>query len=771
MTDVATHQDEQVAAPPAASASAVSVAEAVGVGLIALLGLLEGLAYARVFADAPLVRISVGAVLGAVVVGELMGRVGGRSWSTTVLASLGAAVVLAGPVVGSGPPTPVSIVATVGRLLDAPARILSHPLPVDADPAEVVLVFAVVWVAVALALELGRRTPDPFAPLLPLVVGVSVPVLLGAGGPPAGRGAMGVALAAAGALALSRAVRRPGLVASARTLAEQRRRRLTFGIPILVAAAVVAPAVGPSLPGLAGRDRFDARRTPPVPPVRIDSPLAKVDALAADQQSVTAFTAQGPPGVTRWPLAVLDRYDGVAWNAGGSLVPVSERFPPAISGAIVGSPATFDVEVQDTGTPFLPVPGAVVRLEGPDVAADLRTGTVTLADPSDDPVRYRVTAIVPMVTEAQLAAAVRPRTKPEALRPALPDNDDIDLLQRQAQLQIGRDLRDTTRSIDMRQLRALERFLSDPMVFAVTDEPVGGESLAGLVRLVVGNGSAPASADEAELRQGSVRQFAAAFAVLARTAGFSSRVVVGYRATGTGTTTERARNQITAWPEVRLAGIGWQAFDPVPDIDQKPEANAPDPADAPPDAGTTPVSPASTRPDAGRDRSRATEGGSSSGGRSGFAAVVLVALLGALLLRRPIRRRLRRRGDARQQVLGAWAEVLDLLRRAGVRSGSSRTVGEIRADAAGSLAEGGRVALADLGAIVTRVNWSPSPVVAGDPTVAWAAVAAVRDGLDRRSPWPRRRLPALGERSPVSGDGVVGTFDATPAPGPSRSRS
>ncbi len=73
-----------------------------------------------------------------------------------------------------------------------------------------------------------------------------------------------------------------------------------------------------------------------------------------------------------------------------------------------------------------------------------------------------------------------------------------------------------------------------------------------------------------DVREGYCIHFAGAFALMARTLGMSSRIVVGYLpglATTDATTRDKVytvmSSQLHAWPEVHFAGIGWVPFEPT----------------------------------------------------------------------------------------------------------------------------------------------------------------------------------------------------------------
>src|SRR4029079_6885054 len=71
---------------------------------------------------------------------------------------------------------------------------------------------------------------------------------------------------------------------------------------------------------------------------------------------------------------------------------------------------------------------------------------------------------------------------------------------------------------------------------------------------------------------GTSEQFATGFAVLARSVGLPTRVVVGFDAgvpRADGCPVVRGRDA-RAWPEVYFAGLGWYAFDPSPTAEVSP---------------------------------------------------------------------------------------------------------------------------------------------------------------------------------------------------------
>lgn len=726
---------------------------AIELAALALVALTVGSGFGRVFFGAPLWRTSALAVLGALVVGELVGRFGGRRAGTTLLASAAVAALAAPVVVWSAAPTPSAVADALVSLADAPRRILSVPLPVDPSPPLLVVAFATTWAVAAVGFELARRTRHPFLPLAPAAVAVLVPVVLAAGGPVPTDGQVTLGLLAAGAVAVVRAVARPEVVIhSSRSAAEARRRRLGAGAAVAVAVALLAPPLGRAAPGVGGGDRLELRGTPVAEPTRVDSPLARVAAVRRDPQRLTAFEATAADGpvdvVDRWRVAVLDRYDGSSWSADGALVRVAERLPgPAPAGRTV----RYEVQVTDTGTVFLPLPGVPISVAGADVRYDRRTGNVAAAGGRADGLRYVVTAAVPSVGDQQLRGATRAAAASDA--PAdtrsLPTATD---LQVRAQAIVRQAPPDPTRTPDANALEALRVHLSDPDRFAIDPER-SGESVRQLEQLVLGD--AEASGDR---RTGSAEQFVAAYAVLARSLGFATRVVVGYRPVADGAAVTATNRDIASWVEVDVEGAGWVAIDVGPtDEDRTETTQPPPPATTPSDGGSAPDVEEADAPPVDDDPEGAGRRGVT--GPLVAVAAVLVALVLGAGLRRPVRRWARGRGDARSRVLGAWAEAVDVVGRAGVPVGSSRTRGQVGLDAAEVLDGSGRAALERLRGTADRAAWAAAPVDAAVADEAWALVGQVRAGL-----LPRRdRRP--GERSPLRPRSGLRTVGAPGAPG------
>jgi transglutaminase-like putative cysteine protease len=257
-------------------------------------------------------------------------------------------------------------------------------------------------------------------------------------------------------------------------------------------------------------------------------------------------------------------------------------------------------------------------------------------------------------------------------------------------------------------------------------------------------------------KRGVCRQFAWAFAVLARLFGIPSRIAVGYTA---GTSSGRSGTwQVTtadahAWPELYFAGYGWLRFEPTPTAHGQGTATVPSYAIAAGGGGSSSKPGGSgnlsngTGPQPGshnrlqNNRNPHLAGGSpaavQSARRSGRAIAVGIAVLVFLLLAWPALTRLvtrRRRwltasGDA-GLANAAWRELVDDMADLGVPcspSESPRAVAR-RIAGEGSLDAAAVQAVTRLGAAEERARYAQGPQpgagLAGDVRTVRRAVAA-----------------------------------------------
>ena len=298
-------------------------------------------------------------------------------------------------------------------------------------------------------------------------------------------------------------------------------------------------------------------------------------------------------------------------------------------------------------------------------------------------------------------------------------------------------------------------------------------------------------------KKGYCQQFAFAMGVLARLLGIPSRVVVGYTAgrdVGQGHWVVM-NSDAHAWPELYIRGYGWMSFEPTPSGDGVGQQTATVPAyteppgytgpgtdpgvGGPGSAGSLPaagaagirgphrvnnIDPGSPN-DNGLNADTKNRVGPGGGGSAapyvqtvGKAPVPLFVLLGLILIAlvtpravRSVTRRRRWRAarDNTSTAHAAWAELLDDLEDYGVRHGPSETPRALarRVVAQQRLPAAGQAALERVAQAEERASYAPEPGPAtGLPGDVASVRSAIASGVDRRSRWRARLLPASGVR-------------------------
>jgi Transglutaminase-like superfamily len=299
--------------------------------------------------------------------------------------------------------------------------------------------------------------------------------------------------------------------------------------------------------------------------------------------------------------------------------------------------------------------------------------------------------------------------------------------------------REGARSTDVGRLIAIENYLRSQQY---SKEALPGHSFGAIYRTLLGS---PAD------RFGGAEQFASAFAVLARAAGYPSRVAVGYRLT----TAERdgdaflvSTNDAHAWPEVHLQGYGWVPFEPTDtDDDVTPPPRSEEVTLDSADAAAAPA--AATGAPVGEQR------GGGLVGRirlvAGLAASAVVLLLVTIVVLKWLRRSIRRRrGPPARRIVGAWREVADRLTEAGVPVPISRTGSEVARDLRGGPGATVSRQVAELAPFVASAVFAFDEPDEDAARRAWALERSIRRDLRNalpitvraRSPFdPRSLLP------------------------------
>jgi transglutaminase-like putative cysteine protease len=728
---------------PSPSAARVALpdgwaAAAVQLALAAAAGVVLGRSFARIYESAAALTgpVAVAALAGVALVAVTAGA---RRWTaSSVFLAAAAALPVVVPVAIGRPPAPGNVVEAARALGRGPAAVLSSPLPVAVRPELLALPVAVVFATVVVAAYVSLRTRAPAAPALPFLVATLVPALLGVGGPAPAPAWSALLVGLVGALVLVRAAApAPGSGGGVAQPGRDRRpAALVTAGALLVAVAVVGSVLATRLPGVGGSPALDPRHVPTGPHSDTLHPLAAVNAELSLPRRMDRVIAELPRGTTLLRTTVLDRYDGVSFQPTVELGPAGSVLPPARTPAPAGSrEATLRMEVRDLPDDFLPLAGTPTAVRGLTVRWDPRTTTLR-ADPAPAAgTRFEIDTLVRDVADDELVGAHRDREGADATE-AGRAVDQAAVMAEVAATEVRNRLVAQSGSADVRALRALQAFLADEGRFALSPRPVNGESLKQLTALV------SVAPERGARKVGSTTQYAAAFAVLARTLGFATRVAVGYRAPATnGEPVTLTSGDAAAWAEVKLAGLGWVPFAAGPrGTGSAADRPAPTTATtvaarvlpAPPPPAEVPT----TLPGDGNGTGGASGGGWGPGLLAGAAAVLVAAPLAAAVVAAAVRRRRRRRreraADPARRTLGAWEQAVDHLRGAGVPLGAGMTAGDVVAatvTAAGSRPAG---TLAMLGDLANRARFAPGVVAPEVADRSWALADEVRSQAPRR---------------------------------------
>lgn len=716
-------------------------------GLGAVLAFVGGLTWTAVFRSEDVVVVLVaGSVVGAVVSLLATGiwqRRPTQSWTLAIVA-----LVMAAPVACGG-------LEALTRWWDGPHTILSSGVPVRPDPEVLFVVLVAVGLGAFMGADLAQRSRTTVAPILPSLATLVVGLLFGIDdrlpSPWIPAAWVAVALvtvgwrttrvATAGRVvttsvvttsgATGRAARPRTVDASAQPRAPK--GRLLVVVVLAVAVAGLARGVGPELPVEDPDDRWLLRDFVDLGADVSDMPnmLTQVTIWQGGDDS-SLFAADTSAPVERWRLAVLDAYDpngdGAGWSFSHELVPAGAELTDPPANATTEVTQTVDVEGLDVR--WLPVADRVVEVSATDVHYDEEAG-VLLAEPGAVPDRYRATSVLPnpdvgRLTEADAASDAEAQA---ALQ--LPDDLPDDLVD------LAREVAGSGGGSAYSQAVAIEQYLRTSGRYGrVVDEPRSGHTIGHVRCLLFGDECAG---------QGSTEQFVTAYALMARIAGLPTRVVVGFEGTGAAGRDDVTAHESTAWAEVRLAGVGWVAFDPSPEptVQVSPPTTAlPGSSDQPDDDAsttTTTIDPADADDDASRAGRDDDEDDSwlvpLLGGAAGAAGL---AVLAPGLLRWRRRSRWRRASQPQARLAGAWASALQELRRGGVHLPPGSAVSDVVA--AGNQHYGPAAAsLLPLGRTVNVVSFGPDPADAATAAEAWQLSDAFTHAR-RRTRSLRRRL-------------------------------
>lgn len=654
------------------------------------------------------------------------------------------------------------------------AVILSSTIPAPARPGALFVPVTLTWISMLVGTELLFRTRRVFPTLLPaILLGCSGILFSGGASGTFALGSIAFVAVAAGLISTRAAsfasdprafddrefelAQDPSQDQEFRsslngTLIRQRLAMTALFIIVVVLVAVPLagrlPFVDPNHQTLL-RDHYDV----PVEDRRRISPLAEVAAGVGDETvRYRLVVDQAITGKPTLRAAVLDQYDGVTWSSKGSFMTTGSRLPN-------GPPMTESVKrvrqqvtVVDAASPWLPMLSDPVELEvAPAVGAqvDRSTNAVYVPGGPQAGLVYSAQSDVSAVTPEQLqGAGVASDDAARAVTGSVPDiPPEVAELQKQI---LG------NASSPFQQLaRILGFFRNNPAVnsgkaFELNSDAAPNFTIGGLTTFLTGKNG----------RTGRPEQFAAAFATLARSAGFPVRIVVGYRLPDevpAGTTTEIHAQDLSAWPEVALAGLGWVALDPTPSDKSSSQLTVEEQQldavvnSAVDQAGQQTSPPTPENPNLRKDDDPHEND------TSHLKLVLLLVLVGGVIATVLVRpwfrkrsRRARRRAepDLARRTAGAWQEAMDRLVESGVpnpRTLTTRRATEVAAENFGTDAAD---ALAALGPLVNVALHDRRPIGPELSDEAWQHEMEFERAM-RASRTRRARLRALFDRRPL----------------------
>lgn len=647
----------------------------------------------------------------------------GRSrvvWWAVVAATTLASAVVTMLVAGGSPRDAFGIVS-------GPRRLISTEWPSPSDPVMLGSLGFLLAIGVVAASALVFRRTAHLAPLTPLLVVLVIVVALAAPQRPAWP-----YLAAIGALTVAFGLTRADAPRSWGVVAD---RTVAVSLAGLSVGVLVTSAA------ISWSERADPRRPEDATTsaALLDPIEAVVGLRRADPPVELFWISRAPndssvPMPSRWRLTALDAYDGQRWVPQLTLRPIGERLGDAQSG----------VDRIDVETLILTDDIDVVPFSGPPLSID------TPAETDVDRVVVRLTDRPEPGTTIRTASLVAPRSMQGGVVASRSIDEVAGTFTERAAALAGEG------TIDER-LRSIERTMrADWRLDSAA--PGGGQQLALIERFVT------------DTQRGTREQFVTAFVLLVRSLGFDARVATGFVVPPEEVTDplRLVSTSAAVWPEVRVDGVGWVAFDPVPESETTAIDDLPPAPDAQsPAAAQPPIAPPTETSDETDVEDRPVEktGGGwpvvrrwliRVGVGVGIGLTPITCAVAAVLAGKWHRRRRRLRSAQPATVVrGAWANTTDSLIDAGLSIAPSWTDDTIAVQAS-SVAASVPHEARRLAAMATAMTFGPAddaPRLVEDALVMSEAIdAAIRSN---RTVWQRFRwrlslrsiLPAT--RSPV----------------------
>jgi transglutaminase-like putative cysteine protease len=695
---------------------------------------------------------------------------------STVAIALGAYFVFGTPLGMPGSaiagvlPSPTSLAGLVQGAVFGWPDIVTLQTPVEAPPYIAVVPYFASWLVAVVSvsvlcrwLQRKKRTPLRAGMLLiPAMVLYLAGILIGTSQPYLA-GVRGIAFAGIALVWLG--WRRASRGAVTITVDPTARRRKFTGVAIVVLGAVVLGGVGGVVLAPTETSRFVLRQeiTPPFDPLQYPSPLAGFRNFTKKLAKTPLFTVSGLQTGEKIRMATLDSYDGQVWRVASPSTQTSDsggfellgRDIPAPPLATTGSTSTLSFRIDGYDDVWLPDAEYPSTLDfdaftGVDPTTTVRintvTGTAAVTSGVKKGLDYTVGIDTPALPNDKALATVA------AAKLTLPPVTNVpDVVASKAEEYAG------TAKTTIQQLRNIEKSLKTVgyLSHGLASDPVPSRAGEGSDRMAELFSKEPMVGDE--------EQYASAFALMARSLGYPSRVVMGFApkvAKGQSSVTVTGKD-VTAWSEVAFEGVGWVPFYPTPTktdapqeqttkpkIEPQPQVRQPPDTTQKQDDVLTPVKISDKNP---KDEDAAFSIPGWAYLLGGIIGIPLLAYFIPFLVIAAAKRRRRRSrllgGTADRRVAGAWDELVDRYAELGVevrpKSTRVQSAGDLEKSSREqglALPEGG---LSTLAATVDTAVFSSAAV--DDDTVesTWTTADDAAAASFASAGWLRRRLAAF----------------------------
>lgn len=588
------------------------------------------------------------------------------------------------------------------------------------EPIMIPMLFT--WAAAITAITLILRTPTALAPIVPLTLTFIIALFFSADQGGAGQIRTLTVLASAMTIIVLRVIQietdRLRHVDDRATFRLRARvHRLLLGSLVITIILGLATAGSSLMPIATGAHRLNPRT---LLPARLEiaehlSPLVTIKSQLREQTPRDLFTIQaGIDGPSLVRTAVLESFDGALWTSDDAFMRTEHELAPNRD-VINGKSVTSHVTIQDLDGPYLPTLGWPIdidRIDLADIGYSSESGVLASNAPTLQGMSYILTSEMP-ADDSRLGIAASNLTKHMQRYTYLPPGLPPLIAAKAQELTIAQ-------AEPYAKLTAIEHYLQ-ALPYSLNARP--GHSYDAIARIL---GTQP---DE---QIGYAEQHAAAFAVLARSQNFPTRVVVGYRLNPTrrrGDIYQVTSHDAHAWAEVNLTGYGWISFDPT-----KPGSRTPSNSTS---ASVHPTQAPTARPVGGRADTTVNPNLTQPTDITQKVRNILLVSLLTLLLILPtgtIFAKMYRRGRRRHartpatQIIGAWHETTDLLMTYQVTVSHSATAQEIAKHAAIQLGDTTKAAT-NLAPLVTAAIFSPDPLDQTTINKAWNLETQLRHDL------------------------------------------